>query len=122
MLRNHDNKTTKCVHALIKFFKACSLPEAPYIFGTRLLSRNLKRPKSRLSAKLGFAFLYNGIQLKELLVGFVLFLFDVLFSFLEHTDNITLRNSGKEGPLHSSLVELITPEQCQCAVSLITFR
>ena len=62
MLRNHDNKTTKCVHALIKFFKACSLPEAPYIFATRLLSRNRK---SGLSAKFGFAVLYNGIILKE---------------------------------------------------------
>lgn len=78
MLQNHDYKTTKCVHAHKTFFKAYSLLQASFIFGTRLLSANLQRPKSGLSTKFGFAVLNNSIQLKVTPCRFC-FIFACLF-------------------------------------------
>lgn len=105
MLRKHDYISAKCVDAHTTFCKAYSLLEAPFIFGTRLLSANLQRPKSGLSTKFGYAVLNNGIPLKATpsVVGFVLFLLACLFSFLECTENKPLGNSRKEAPHHSSL-------------------
>ena len=52
---------------------------------------------------LALLFLITLSNSQQLFVGFVLFLFGCLFSFLECTENKPLGNSREEGPLHSSL-------------------